>query len=83
MKEASSPLRPLNFHQCQNVQEIVNVVSCKLIDRMFNYVIWAAARNACMDCGQGCQFGNLVAKIGNFGTFSCCLATKNSDLATV
>ena len=32
---------------------------------------------------QGCQFGNLVAKIGNFGTFSCCLATKNSDLATV
>ena len=32
---------------------------------------------------QGCQFGNLVAKIGSFGTFSCCLATKNSDLATV
>ena len=32
---------------------------------------------------QGCQFGNLVAKRGNFGIFSCCLATKNSDLATV
>ena len=35
------------------------------------------------DCNQGCQFGNLVAKIGSFGTFSCCLAAKNSDLATV
>ena len=66
-----------------HVISIVTVIISLLKGKSIVNVIWVCCSCDICTCVQGCQFGNLVAKIGNFGTFSCCLATKNSDLATV